>query len=86
MAPKLTTIRQILNRGEDIPRTMVVFGKDCNFWFLVNQVSVGKDGDIVVNGVRIDSNEQKQLNQDTEVFHIFAFGRSKKRASFPLKA
>jgi hypothetical protein len=77
MAPKLTTIKQILNGGENIPRTMVVSGKDRNFWFLVNQVSVGKDGNIVVNGVRIDSNEQKQLNQDTEVFHIFAFRRSK---------
>ena len=76
MASKLTTIGQVLDGGENIPRTLVVSGKEENFWFLVNQISFKKNGNVVVDGVKINSNEQKQLDQDTKIFHVFVPRRS----------
>jgi hypothetical protein len=76
MASKLTTIGQVLDGGENIPRILVVSGKKENFWFLVNQISLKENGNVVINGVKINSNEPQQLDQDTKIFHVFVPGRS----------
>jgi len=84
MAPKLMSIRDVLEGGENIPRNFVVSGKKENFLFLVWKISVRDNGNVIIDGAKIDSNQHMRLNQDTKIFHVFASSRTPKECPFVL--